>query len=93
MRCYGDEDVRMNYDYLDTLDFSRYLKEGRHSLSEVMMKIEDDYENNADLPQFLQGCVFNFLSREEVAHYLCDRYDLVFMEVVEYDYYKELEDF
>lgn len=93
MRCFGDEDVTLNYNYLDTQDFSKYFKEGRHSLSEVMMKIEDDYDGKADLPVFLQGCIFNFLSREEVAHYLCNRYDLSFMEVIEYDYYKDLEEF
>ena len=93
MHCFGDEDVKLNYEYLDTQDFSGYFKEGRHSLSDAMSQIDEDYDESPELPEFLQGCVFNYLSRQEVADYLCNRYGMSCIEVISYDYYKELEAF
>lgn len=64
-----------NVMYLDTLDLSGYLPQSS-DVQTIMTLIQEDYDNNDELPDELEGCVFNFLDAEDVAYYLANRYKL-----------------
>lgn len=66
------EEMKRQYEILDQYDFERYL-EIYDDLDSLMFNFE--YECNIDnLPPEFQNCVFNFISTEEFADYLADRY-------------------
>ena len=87
--CYGDDDVLANYKYLDTLNLSSYFVDKTGDLSEIITIIEENYENQPELPAFLHGNLFNYLCEFEIVGYLCHRYNLVNYTVTKY-YYKRV---
>lgn len=80
---YADENTKKSFEFLDTLDLSSYLKEGAE-IWEIMTSIEDDYyENHAnELPGFLNGDIFSFLSLEDFQQYLEETYRVRFKHPV-----------
>lgn len=77
---YFDKGEKINKEYLDTLDLSKYLVV--EDLDAIIDCIEYEYNNSVDLPEELQGCIFNFLSKDEIHNYLVERYDLLSIEDV-----------
>ena len=75
----------LNKEYLDSLDLSSYLSQS-NDVQTIIDLIEKDYDDNENLPVELEGCIFNYLSNEDVAYYLADRYDLHVNEQVIYKY-------
>lgn len=74
-----------NKEYLDSLDLSSYLSQSNDVLT-IIDLIEKDYDDNENLPVELKGCIFNYLSNEDVAYYLADRYELHVNEQIIYKY-------
>lgn len=74
-----------NKEYLDSLDLSSYLSQS-NDVQTIIDLIEKDYDDNENLPVELAGCIFNYLSNEDVAYYLADRYELHVNEQVIYKY-------
>ena len=79
------EDEELNKKFLDTLDLSKYINESNDVLS-IIEAIKRDYDDNKCLPIELQGCVFNNLCTEDIAHYLGDRYGKYVHEEVIHKY-------
>ncbi len=85
---YGDfkEMMRKSMDFLDTLDLDKFI-ENENDVEEIMNAIEDEYDDTPILPDFLEGCVFNYLSENEFADYLADRYNKKWVEITTTKYY------
>ena len=69
-----DEDVRNNIEFLNTIDFTRYLA-NNYIIEQVIDDVEYDYDKS-NLPSWLDGNVFNYLTEEEVVEYLKQRYNI-----------------
>ena len=68
---------------LDTYDFEPYLQRYRY-LDELMFNFEYEVDNTV-LPDNFEGCVFNFISSDEFAEYLANRYpNYIIYEVSRY---------
>ena len=63
----------LNKKFLDSLDLGKYISQSK-DVQEIINMIEDDYDDSSDLPDWLEGCIFNYLGKEDIAHYLADRY-------------------
>lgn len=74
-----DEDVRNNIKFLDKIDFTEYLQENE-TIEDVIFQVQKDYDESCTLPSWLQGCIFNFLTHDEIALYLSQRYNLYIWE-------------
>lgn len=87
--CYGDNDVLMNYQFLDTIDFSEYFTDKEGNLSNIISRIENHYNNLPFLPASLDGCIFNYICESEIADYFTKRYGLKTYVIKEWYYSKE----
>ena len=64
-----EREFEISCDYLDELDWSKYLGKGV-DIRDVMDEIENDKDNLPPMPKEFNGCVFNFLNEEEFCDYL-----------------------
>lgn len=64
-----------NEDFLDKLNFAEFLTDLPIGGEEVYESIKRAY-SGIPLPEELGGCIFNFLSKQDVIDYLCTRYNL-----------------
>lgn len=78
--------MKVNTDYLDTLDLTPYLQQGQE-LYNVMSAIQDDFNDDPNMPAEMCGEPFEFLSEYEFGEYLNQRYGLTIREEVEVRYY------
>ena len=76
---------KINKEYLDTLDLNKYIAQSK-DIQTIIDAIENDYDENDNLPDELEGCIFNHLGTEDIAYYLADRYGLHVHEQVIYKY-------
>ena len=83
-----DEDVKNNIKFLNKIDFSYYLQHDG-TIEDIISQVEDDYNDSCTLPSWLQGCIFNFLTHEEIAIYLSHRYNLFIWEETVHHYTKK----
>ena len=60
--------------FFDTIDFTKYIPEGESQVSvrTLMDILETVYEKQGPnlLPEWLEGCFFNFINELEFAQYL-----------------------
>lgn len=75
----------LNKEYLDTLDFDKYISQTK-DIQTIIDMIEDEYDESQELPDYLEGCIFNYLGTEDIAYYLADRYGFHVHEQVVYKY-------
>ena len=75
----------LNKEYLDTLDFDKYISQTK-DIQTIINMIEDEYDESQELPDCLEGCIFNYLGIEDIAYYLADRYGFHVNEQVIYKY-------
>lgn len=69
------EGFQINKEFLDTIDFTPFLKQYA-KLGDMMGAIEEHcYENEIELPSELGTEVFNYYSEEEFKEYLEKRYE------------------
>lgn len=83
---YAGKDAQAQLDFLDSIDFTPYLGIEGVTLEDIMDTIEFDYEssNFVEMPEELEGNVFNNMDEAEFAEYLEERYPgLLIREVVE----------
>lgn len=83
---YAGKDAQAQLDFLDSIDFTPYLGMEGVTLEDIMDTIEFDYEssNFVEMPEELEGNVFNNMDETEFAEYLEERYPgLLIREVVE----------
>ena len=76
----------INKKYLDTLDLAKYIQK-TDDVETIIDMIKRDYDDRDDLPIELEGCIFNYLGAEDVAHYLANRYGKRVQEEVAYKLY------
>ena len=76
---------KLNKEYLDTLDLNKYIAQSK-DIQTIIDAIENDYDESDNLPDELEGCIFNYLGTEDIAYYLADRYGLHVYEEVVYKY-------
>ena len=67
--------VAINKMYLDKLDFSEWMQPGV-MLEYVIDQAEAKYGQGAGMPDILDGELFNWMSNDEVAEYLGERYQM-----------------
>jgi len=80
------EQLRINEEFLDTLDLSKYIEKYEY-VDDMHSAISDDYDNSEELPEIFEGCVLNFMDDYELAEYLAKRYDLRLEEYFVSRYY------
>lgn len=83
---YAGESAQAQLDFLDSIDFTPYLVFEGMSLTDIMDTIEFDYGSSdfVEMPEELEGNVFNNMDETEFAEYLEERYPgLLIREVVE----------
>lgn len=78
--------IKVNMDYLDTLDLQPFLRQGQE-LYNIMGDIESEFMDDPNMPEELHGEVCNFLSEYEFGEYLTQRYGVKIREEVEVRYY------
>ena len=78
-------DEEKNKKYLDTLDLSKYISQSK-DIDTIIDLIKKDYDNNPNLPEILEGCIFNHLGKEDIAYYLAKRYGFYVNEQIIYKY-------
>lgn len=78
--------MKLNQDYLDTLDLEPFLHKGQE-LYYIVEEISEKFANDPNMPEELEGEVFNFLSDYEVGEYLAERYGVKVREDIEVRYY------
>lgn len=76
---------KLNKEYLDTLDLNKYIAQSK-DIQRIIDAIENDYDESDNLPDELEGCIFNYLGTEDIAYYLADRYGFHVYEQVVYKY-------
>lgn len=80
------EQIRINEEFLDTLDLSKYLEKYEY-VDDMYSAISDDYDDTDLLPKDFEGCIFNFMDDYEFARYLAKRYNLSLNEYYVSRYY------
>lgn len=69
-----DKEFQINKEFLDTIDFTPFLKE-TELLSVLMTAVESFvFFNHKEMPPELDGCVFNYYSEYDFKEYLKERY-------------------
>ena len=65
-----------NKAFLDTIDFKQFMSDDSQISVDDLKEAMDDYywKHKELLPSFLDGCVFCYLSTEELGEYLAKRY-------------------
>ena len=85
---------RKSKKFFDTIDFTKYIPEGESQVSvrTLMDILETFYDENHPnlLPEWLEGCFFNFINEYEFAEYLKERYGYLITEEVEPHYYIQM---
>ena len=64
--------VKENWEFVDTIDFTPYLKDNI-DVADIMTAVQNDNMNN-NLPEYCQNYVFNWITVYEFASYLTNRY-------------------
>lgn len=73
-----NEMLKENEKFLDTLDLGEFVREGR-LVRDIMDEIEEKYKD-AELPECLEGCIFNMMDEYDVTVYLSKRYGISYCE-------------
>lgn len=79
--------MKINYDYLDTLDVKSYVEKCCADVSQIMYHMEKELDDSPDLPPELDGCIFNYINTEEFANYLSNRYGYKISVRITYQYF------
>lgn len=64
--------IGINLRFLDTIDFTPYLKTCE-DVHELCLRVESTIDPNI-IPKELEGFVFDYLTEDDVAEYLAERY-------------------
>lgn len=80
-----DNAVKETEKFLDTIDISKYLRNGK-DLYDVIDEIEDDYGEQVENNPLFQGYVFNWMAPDEFGDYLEKRFNIRINEEVNINY-------
>lgn len=86
----GKDRTKENLKMLDEIDFNEFFSESSESIWDLRTRVDEKYSNtdfsNNDV---MEGCVFNWVSCDELGEYLEERYPekFHFYEVSDWHYY------